>query len=71
MKLMLTKSVFVSLINVPINFLMFITNKAEMRSSNKIYENIDKSTYANFNLHLLTYKGDEIINQENEKEQTT
>lgn len=38
-----------------------------MRFSNKTYENIDKSTNANQNLH----KGDEIINQENDKEQMT
>lgn len=30
-----------------------------MRSSNKTYENINKSTYANFNLN----KDDELINQ--------
>lgn len=36
-----------------------------MRSNNKIYGNIDKSTSANFNLH----EGDEIINQENYEEQ--
>lgn len=46
---------------------MLITNKAKMRSSNMTYENIDKSFYENFNLH----KGDQIINQENYKEQMT
>lgn len=59
------QSVFVSLINLCINF--YAHNKAKMRFSNKTYENIDKSTNANQNLH----KGDEIINQENDKGQMT